>query len=461
VTALVAARGFLREPAGAWRTFAAGHVGDVAAAALTPGGWNPGRAPADVDTVLVHPEQLAALGLPDVAPDGPHPFLTDAAAAGWELSTDALGWRVAVRAPADAGAELGRRWLVVVLLGYDTDGVTGPWRDVDEPGELARGLARYRAATGRAWQDSVGRTAESLILSTHPRHKGGTLMDRAPRVPEPATDGRLEQPFTWRRALGEDERAAGYVHAFDQAAQYLAAWGVTELGLGDPEQYGPREFTAAPGLWRLARPLPREDVDGLPVPWGAHEWLTTPTMRRAAELLGEPPHVAEAWVWPRQSRYLSGAYEVLRDARHALLAEQSDAGGRLALDAVKALYRVQTGRLNMSSRDASSTWRRPDWGHALRATARVNLHRRLCKLDGARPFAIATDGLLFATDEPDALAFAERVGLPIGTGLGTFRHEGTAPLSPLLVDELEGARHAPGMYDVLRPHLRATAGAPA
>jgi hypothetical protein len=94
-------------------------------------------------------------------------------------------------------------------------------------------------------------------------------------------------------------------------------------------------------------------------------------------------------------------------------------------EAVKDCYRVETGRWAMGRRPGSG-WARPDWGHLVRAQARVNLHRRLARL-GAAPFAVATDAALFLSDEPDGAAFARSIGLVVGDGLGEWSHDATVP----------------------------------
>jgi hypothetical protein len=381
-----------------------------------------------------------------------------------QIVEQVTGWPAAWRVLGSAGVTL-------VFLDVDAGGqVAGPWQGLDAL-ELVRALRTFERLVGVPWLDSVGRTAERLIASTHPRERGGVRLDEQPVTPAPCDEGNLELPFSWVRPLNVDERAAKHCHAFDANAQYLGAWIVAELGIGAPERFKSFAVGAGvavpPGVWRVK---PGELVDGLcgplPVPWrvGA-EWVTTPTFVRAIEILGRPPAILEAWVWPAKSRYLRGAGEALRDARARCIDELEAATAELeawtqrsgptdegvgllrrhvvadvVLDAVKAIYRVETGRFNMAGRDERSGWRRPDWGHTVRAVARCNLHRRLEKL-GAVPFAIATDGLLFVDDEPDGLVFAERIGLPVGKGLGQYSHDGSIELGPVL-DEVDGQRSA-------------------
>lgn len=446
---------WMHRPGNRYWSTSARHVGELVDAS------------AGADVILVHASACERFKLPTSIPSEPQrkkgkkvparAFVTSALRAGWQVDPGELSWRLTVR-PAAGG-----RWTSVVLLPYVENDRLGPWADLDIQ-TMTRGLAVFERLVRVPWRDTVGRTVERLILSTHPRERGGTHLDMSPTVPPPALDGRLEQPTTWRRAMTPDEQEAAYVHAYDQNAQYLAAWQVVELGLGDP-QHSP---AGAPimfdrntvGLWRIKVPPPATTASSglsLPYPWAsAQEWFTTPTVARMLELGWEFLQIDEAWLWPRRSRFLKGAGERLRDARHELVTPRvADPNREAALDAIKACYRVGTGRFNMDARDERSGWRRPDWGHLIRATARVNLDRRLRKLSQA-PFAIATDGLLFVTNEPDPHLFAQHLhtdagplGLPLGNGLGQFSIKGTWKLTGERVNAIEGAQSAAAIYKLL------------
>jgi hypothetical protein len=227
---------------------------------------------------------------------------------------------------------------------------------------------------------------------------------------------------------------------------------MAETGHGEPCEMTDVAFDKSiPGVWFIPRDTFRHVRGDLPpVRWpGSSEWVTTPTLARLRELADDdaPFCVERAWTWPRRSRFLRGAADVLKTARVEAWCEldaarnamrrattAAEARGPLrrvvtagaVLEAVKSLYRVETGRFLSEGRDRSSGWARPDWGATVIATARANLHRRLYNL-GATPFAIATDGLAFASSEPDAVRFAHSIRLPLGRGLGQFRHEATAP----------------------------------
>jgi hypothetical protein len=410
--------------------------------------------------VMVHRDACDGWGFPVKLTDKtPVPaFISDAIAAGYQVEPAGLAWQVNVRPPA------GGAWRRFYFLPYDRRQVCGPWSTADSFQQLVLGLSRFAHSTGLAWAGSTGRTAQRLITSTHPREKGGTVMDRSPVVPAPAEDGGLEQPFTWRRPLTPAEAGSRWVHHVDLNSAYLAAWQTVELGVGEPAHH-PRgiEFShATAGLWRLdpdyGKALMADDrARALPLPWAPdRDWVTTPTLRRIIEVMSSPPRVLEAYTWPAKSRYLRGAAERLRDARVELTGDQG-AAARMALSAVKGLYRVETGRFNMAAADERSPWRRPDWGHFVRAQARVNLHRTLAGYpvkDGYReglrvaPFAITTDDLLFVSEISDVAEFAGEIGLPWGAGLGQFKAKTTVRLEEL--PQLLEPGNAKAAFDAVR-----------
>lgn len=355
----------------------------------------------------------------------------------------------------------------VVILERDVSRMAGPWSIGLDPRELTLALGAAGRVLGVPWADSIGRTAERLILSTHPRGNGGRLLDRSPKTPAPCESGGLEIAWLgWRRDLTAAERRGRWVHVFDVNAHYLAAWGNAELGFGVPVHHpSPRPFDPrVVGFWRIPGGLDGLAVphgELLPTPWiPGREWYATATLARVWEVCNglDLPVPAECWLWPHKSRYLRAAAERLRDARRDAMAEldrrrrvlreapdatrvdvERFVTAGVVLEAVKDVYRVQTGRFNQAGRAEGSPWRRPDWGHTVRAVARANLHRTLTGL-GAAPVAIATDAAVFVDDEPDPGVFAARVGLRVGTGLGQWKHAGTAAVAGDVAAALEGER---------------------
>lgn len=426
--------------------------------------------------VMVHREAMRGWGLPEkldkkAAGISP-PFLADAIAAGYTVDPPTLNWLVKVQGP-DGGP-----WRQVYFLPYDRNDWCGPWHAAASYQELVLALGRFAWTAKLAWAGTVGLTAERLITSTHPRDRGGKLLEPHPVMPPPCEDGALENPWRWRKpfdaiALRDVDL---FVHHVDLNSAYLAAWQTVELGHGEPEHH-PAGVTFAesiPGVWRIRNDLIAMyrrggmDCDELPTPLHVEtqEWVTTPTLRRLTEWAGPVP-VLECWTWPARTRYLRGAAERLRDAR-ADLTEDTGAAASIALSAVKALYRVETGRFNLGSRGdnpaserrKASGWWRPDWGNFVRAQARANLHRRLAgyptKNNGwtpglaSKPFAIDTDDLLFVSTQPDPAVFAAAIGLPWGTGLGQFKAKATVPLTGDLAEQLGKGGSARSAFDAVK-----------
>lgn len=391
----------------------------------------------------------------------------------------AHAWRYRVTVPGGAPVSL-------VLLSRDEGAHGGPWTGLSGQ-ELVDALRALRGLLGVPWGHSVGRTGEHLILSTHPRHRGGVSLDRSPDVPEPARPARLEQPWqAWQRPMTAAEESAGWVHVFDANAAFLGPWQSTELGFGRPEHFGARGCETrlqSAGVWRVELPAGWHDGEGLPpIAPGLRDgrgWVTSPTLSRLrewSELQGFGELLpAEGWVWPRRSRFLRAAGERLRDARAAAMNEEHAARTALAAaeteedadrwahrvavagavkDAVRDVYTITVGRLSSAEGHIAAGWRRPDWGNTIRAAYRVSLHRKLTRWTQA-PVAVMTDAVAFLSDVPEPAAFAESIGLApvsLGPGLGQFKHLGTAPAElfrPLLG---AGPRKLRDAFDVAASH---------
>lgn len=368
----------------------------------------------------------------------------------------------------------------VVLVRRDEHAHGGPWAGLSGT-ELVMAL-RVLEHHGVAWSHSVARTAEQLILTTHPRKRGGRLLEKAPAMPGPVTSGRLEEPWrAWSRPLSARESTAAWVHTYDANAAYLGCWQTVELGFGRPEHFstarGCESRVGQPGVWRVELPPGWHEPAELPPiaprlvqrdgdDQGKGGWVTTPTLARLrqwaawskqGEVVPEEGHV-----WPERSRFLRAAGERLRDARTEALqgaeamrgilrdplttdeAAEAALSRLVAAEAVKEavgdLYQIMSGRFSSHRREVAPAWARPDWGNLIRAEWRANLHRKLTRWwadTAAAPFAIETDAVAFATDEADPVAFARWVGLPLGAGLGQWKVSGTCARER--VDELAGA----------------------
>lgn len=385
-------------------------------------------------------------------------------------------WRYRVTTPG-AGP------VTVVLVPLDEGGKAGPWAGLSGA-ELVDALRVLHELLGVPWQHSVGRTAEHLILSTHPRVKGGTALDRAPVIPEPIRSARVEQPWSaWQRPLAAVEQGSAWLHIFDGNAAFLGAWR-TDLGMGAPEHVdaaGAQGRTRRPGVWLVELPAGWHDGHGLPpiapaltrTDAGTRAgWVTTPTLGRLNEHAREQGWAEvepeEGWVWPRGPRFLSAAADRLGKARAS--AHEVEQAARAVLDrpdvtegqvdealrrlvvaetvelAVKDLYRVTVGRLSSRHEYVAEGWRRPDWANHLRAAYRTSLHRKLARW-ALPPIAVMTDAVAYVSDEPDPVVFAHQLGMRLGHAVGTMKHAGTCPLPE--VDELlgRGPRELRDLFD--------------
>lgn len=314
-------------------------------------------------------------------------------------------------------------------------------RLADDPDELLRALALFARLVGIRYRRSTGATGTGLMRALHRGPHAKRLED--PQLPPPALERASgERDLVWMRPLSEAERARSWVHCLDRNGMYLGACSSLELGFGKPIllQGGELVFEAGrPGYWR-ARLSGVSDPALPPVlerdnRW---HWYTTPTLELAREW-GVAFELAEAWVWPERSRWLKPWYERLREARAAVLDDDSPAG-RAVEAAVKGAYRKSIGWFDGRRTGAGEAWDRegdsmfrPDWRHQVVAKARANLLRFWAKLPAdLRPFGTYIDQFYLASDEPDPAAAATAVGIPLGSGLAHFKPHGSIAMPAAL-----------------------------
>lgn len=385
------------------------HAGELDAAAQALG----------ASELWIMPEALDAWGLPRSLPrvhrgepPAPHPWISDAADAGWttnaksgELRSWLTLWREGERARLD-----------VVVPAWDRQ---SPLHDVADAAALLGALDRLQELVGVRWNRSGAITSDGLLRDLHRARAGLRLAPT--ELPE-----RVElddADYHWRRRPTE---AGAWCHAFDLSAMYLGA--ASSLGLPEGE---PRHVVApdaidpkVPALWRIAPPPTDE---GWPDPFrprellgkrrGRHVWTTTPVAMLAQER-GVTPD--EGWVWPTHHQHLERWYRALRDARAELVDGRGSPVDELALALIKATYRQGIGRLGSDKRErADDPLRQPVWRSLVITTARARLTRRLRSI-GTAPVAVDVDAVWWITDEPDPLVFAQRAGIPLGDGLGQF-----------------------------------------
>lgn len=298
-----------------------------------------------------------------------------------------------------------------------------PFGGLESAHELFWAISHYYEATkGRlAWKGAGSITSDDWLRRHYRR--AGTLV--ATEEAPPARDGLApEHDASWARAPLGKETSARYLLAFDANAQYLGAASSIALPAGPCVHAGdwPELAETTPGYWLIEPPV---WTGPGPCPWrdpaaaeSSAVWVTTPTAWLAHKGYGVEP--LEAWVWPEHHQYLRPWYELLRDARAA-----ADIGGP-ALAAIKSVYKAGLGRLASTTRSRGTEGDplfQPYWDQAVTALARCNLHRRLVKLR-AEPVAVDVDCLFFLTSSPNPGAFAARIGLPFGDGLGEYKPNG-------------------------------------
>lgn len=313
-------------------------------------------------------------------------------------------------------------------------------RLADDPDELLRALALFARLVGIRYRRSTGATGTGLMRALHRGPHAKRLED--PQLPPPALDRASgERDLIWMRPLSETERARRWVHCLDRNGMYLGACSSLELGFGKPLllQDGVAFEGSRPGYWhaRLNGPLDQGCPPVLERDNRWH-WYTTPTLELAEEW-GVGFELAEAWVWPERSRWLKPWYERLRDARAAVF-EDSTPAGRAVEAAVKGAYRKSIGWFDGRRTGTGAAWDRegdnmfrPDWRHQVVAKARANLLRFWAKLPAdQRPFGTYIDQFYLASDEADPIAAAERVGIPLGSGLAHFKPHGSIAMPAAL-----------------------------
>lgn len=283
----------------------------------------------------------------------------------------------------------------------------------------------------------------------------------------------LMVPQQWHRAPSEAERAAGYLHRFDKTAAWLAAYGPTKLGIGEPTHgdEGTVYDKGMAGYWRVAD-VPGTGLEGLPelqfreVEEGGY-WLPTPSVELLRELYPEwLPKVLESWHWETSRAALSGMYKLMAASRNRIVAAIEDGrpGAKWAKQVHGRIYQSFRGYLGRQQHQTDhatggdyqrDVFFRPDWAHMLIAHATANLYRNLVKFaqeDGRQPLSVYVDAATFASDAADPKA-AKPASMEIGTAGGTWSIEGAAPMAELL-ELLDDPTHKTGAHGALDQYLK-------
>ncbi|MEU2358852.1 DUF927 domain-containing protein [Streptomyces misionensis] len=282
----------------------------------------------------------------------------------------------------------------------------------------------------------------------------------------------LMVPQQWHRDPSEAERAATWLHRYDKTAAWLAAYGPTKLGVGEPTHGGEGTLynKAMAGFWRVAD-VPGAGPEGLPelqfreVEEGGY-WLTTPSVELLRELYPAwTPRVLESWHWETSKAALSGMYKLMSTSRTRIVAsaENGHPGAKWAKQVNGRIYQSFRGYLARAIGPQTDhatggdyqqdIYYRPDWAAMLISHATSNMYRNLVRFaaeDGRYPLSVYVDAVTLTSDQADPIA-AKPDSMVIGNRGGNWTAEGSAPMAELLPllddrDNRHGAHSALDQY---------------
>jgi hypothetical protein len=351
----------------------------------------------------------------------PHPFIEDAMPA-WVVGVSPPGLAPWLRCWVNMARFPDRRGYDLAFPGWDK---SSPFHGL--PGaDLEASVRAFFMAVEIPWHRSGALTSDRLLRRLHWRSDSvpapGSELGAGGELPShmPAGEvGRRAAPYHWWREpdeLNANEKRARWCHALDANGMFLSAASSLPLSSGPPIYAGYGDISERiAGLWWLDPERLPEEPENLPDPF-AHVravggWVTSPTAALAVDM----GYQSGTWhfAFSGGGRYLEPWYRALRDARKMLTGPE--------LAAVKATYAEGIGRLGSPNRsNPEDPWYQPYWRHAVMAEARCRLFRRLRNLD-AQPVAVDVDCCWYLSSSPQP----SNVGLPIGTGLGQFKHAGT------------------------------------
>lgn len=293
--------------------------------------------------------------------------------------------------------------------------------------DVARRLAWYAASVGAPWHMTAGVSAHAAIREwfrgrPHQPYWGTSLQPRG------LDDDRAGSgDMIWRRRAMAEDVAAGWVHSFDMRAARLAAMGVADLAYDRlVHDRGAQFDPAMAGYWRIHAadvPKPWRAMLVTPGPDGMC-WPTTPVMQWLNRA-GINPAVTDAWIAPgkRLFRGIATRWDWARlEAHHWRPAEER----AWEYQAIQATYREGCG---MFAKWGGSIFR-ADWYHTIMDRQRVTVLDHITRIQtdhGLMPIAVQTDRLWYASPHRWGDTAAEALGLDLGSRLGTFRVQSSAP----------------------------------
>lgn len=316
--------------------------------------------------------------------------------------------------------------------------------DDPAPAQIARRLQLLADALRFPWKINAGVTAVDLMLQT--RTKTWSPQEWKEVVFAPSTTsppfgiGDVESDFDWSRTPTTEEGQCRYVHAYDRGGSYVAGIAGLELPIGDPVHHadGAAFDAKTPGYWLAEIPETADwrmpyVLNPRAIQFTGPKWMATPTVERALAL-GYQPEILEAWTWPQHGRVLLGWYERFRDASSSLDTDDLDA--QAARNQAKVIRTHGIGIIGSDEHLKGKTAYSPERRLHVLAKAKANIVYRLQQIGettGRWPLAVATDTVLYASNDPDPVTAWPGGPESFGRGFGQYKPEGSA----LLAEHLE------------------------
>ena len=373
-------------------------------------------------------------------------FVTLAVAAGWSLggagedpNTHRLGTWTRIYREDNRGEKRGVMIALIPGMGSGPDEMP-ILADHPSPAQIASRLKLLADALQYPWKINAGVTAVDLMLQTRTKTWSPDEWKNVVFAPSttdvPFGIGDVESDFDWSRPPTAEEVRRLYVHAYDRGGSYVAGIAGLELPIGDPVHHleGAPFDAATPGYWLVE--IPESSEWQLPYvlnPRGLKftdaKWVCTPTLERAIAM-GYQPTIREAWLWPRHGRVLNGWYERFRDAGTTLDIDDVDA--QAARNQAKIIRTHGIGVIGSGEHLKGKTAYSPERRLHVVAKAKANIAYRLQLIGeqtGQWPLAVATDTVLYASDDPDPLTAWPGDRKSLGRGFGEYKPEGSALLA--------------------------------
>ena len=312
--------------------------------------------------------------------------------------------------------------------------------DEPAPAQIARRLQLLADALRFPWKINAGVTAVDLMLQTRTKkwspHEWKEVVFAPSTTSPPFGIGDVESDFDWSRPPTSAESQCRYLHAYDRGGSYVAGIAGLELAIGDPVHHpaGAAFDAKTPGYW-LAE-IPEASDWRMPyvlnprgIQFTGPKWVSTPTLERAFAL-GYQPEILEAWTWPRHGRILLGWYERFRDASSSLDIDDPDA--QAARNQAKVIRSHGIGIIGSDEHLKGKTGYSPERRLHVVAKAKANIVYRLQQIGektGQWPLAVATDTVVYASNDPDPVTAWPGGPESFGRGFGQYKPEGSALLA--------------------------------